>query len=61
MAGRMEMQRALEQRLDAAHEQCLRWQQCALAEDTHMGEAEAPRRFWQTVRALGIHLLDAPD
>ena len=61
VTGRAEMQRVLEQRLDAAHEQWLRRQRRALAGDAYVGEAEASRRFWQAAQASGINLLDAPD
>ena len=58
--SRSEVQRVLEQRLDAAHEQWLWRQRHELAGDAYVGEAEASRRFWQAAQASGINLLDAP-
>ena len=61
VASRAEVQRALEQRLDVAHEQWMRRQRHASVGDERTGEAEASRRFWQAAQASGINLLDAPD
>ena len=61
VASQAEWQRALEQRLDVAHEQWMRRQRHASVGDERIGEAEASRRFWQAAQASGINLLDAPD
>ena len=60
-ASRSEVQRVLEQRLDASHEQWLWQQRHTHAGKTYRGETEASRRFWQAAQASGINLLDAPD
>ena len=48
---------SLEERLEWAHEDWLARQ----AGVSHVGEAEASRRFWQAARGAGIDVLDAVE